>query len=388
MIFLNEEYSIISPLSLPHTNSCCYFAFDLLKCSQDVARMGLHKENRMKLHNRKPDIENLYKVLRREEPDRPTLFELFMNRPLYERLAGRELPREGVTALEDLKLVVEAFAAAGYDYATTNASDFIFESGPHRQQSTISLNEGFVITDEASFAAYKWPDAEQYDCSRLEKIRPFLPDGLKLMVMCPGGVLENVITLTGYDNLCLMLYDNPSLVAAIFNRVGEGLLKYYELALEYDTVGLLMSNDDWGFKTQTFLSPADMAKFVFPWHKKYVDLAHRRGIPALLHSCGYFMNMMDPVVDYMGFDGKHSYEDAILPIEDCYEKWHSRIAILGGIDVNFIIQHSEEEITTRSRAMLKRSIGRGGYALGTGNSVPEFIPQDHYFALLRAALEY
>ena len=337
-------------------------------------------------HKREPDIENLYKVLRCEEPDRPTLFELFMNLPLYERLAGRK-PADD-TPLENLRLVVDAYAASGYDYATAHASDFKFKPGMVRQKNTISLNEGFVITDEASYESFTWANPEDFDFSRLEKIRPFLPDGMKLMVMGPGGVLENVIALCGYDNLCLMLYDNPGLAEAIFNKVGERLLSYYELALNFDTVGLLMSNDDWGFKHQTFLSPADMRKYVFPWHKKYVDLAHSKKIPALLHSCGYFNDVMDDVIDFMGFDGKHSYEDAILPVEDSYERWHNRIAILGGIDVDFVIKHTEEDIVSRGRAMLKRTSGRGGYALGTGNSVPEFIPQDHFMALLKAALEY
>ena len=40
----------------------------------------------------KPDFGNILKVLRREAPDRPTLFEFFLNRPLYEKLAG---PIEG-----------------------------------------------------------------------------------------------------------------------------------------------------------------------------------------------------------------------------------------------------------------------------------------------------
>ena len=340
----------------------------------------------MKLHNRKPDIENLYKVLRREEPSRPTLFELFMNLPLYERLASRRCTDD--TPLENLKLVVEAYAAAGYDYASTHGSTFKFESGRIKEKNTISLNQGFVITDERTYENYQWPNPEDYDFSRLEKIRVFLPDGMKLMCMGPGGVLENVITLVGYDNLCLMLFDNPSLAEAIFNRVGETLLKYYQIALNYDTVGLLMSNDDWGFKHQTFLSPADMRNYIFPWHKKYVDLAHSKKIPALLHSCGYAKDIMDDVIDVMGFDGKHSFEDAIQTVEDSYECWHDRIAILGGMDVDFLIKHSEEEIIARCRAMLKRAEGRGAYALGTGNSVPEFIPQDHFIALLKAALEY
>ncbi|MCL2834282.1 MAG: hypothetical protein FWD78_14010 [Treponema sp.] len=340
----------------------------------------------MKLHSRKPDIENLYKVLRNQEPSRPTLFELFMNRPLYERLADRRLETD--TPLENLKLVVDAYNAAGYDYATTHGSTFGFKSGRHKEKNTISLNDGFVITDEESFSKYEWPDPSNFDFSRLEKIRPFLPDGMKLMCMGPGGVLENVITLVGYDNLCLILFDNPELARAIFDKVGELLLKYYQIAMQYDTVGLLMSNDDWGFKTQTFLAPADMRKYVFPWHKKYVDLAHSKKIPALLHSCGYPRDIMDDVIDYMKFDGKHSFEDAILPVEEAYELYQGRIGILGGIDVDFIIKHSEEEIKARCKKMLERSQGRGGYALGTGNSVPEYIPQDHFIALLRTALEY
>ena len=339
----------------------------------------------MKLHNRKPDIENLYKVLRKEEPSRPTLFELFMNRPLYERLAGRKLTDE--SPLETLKLVIEAYTAAGYDYTSTHGSNFAFSSGRHKEKNTISLNDGFVITDEESFQKYAWPNPSDYDFSRLEKITPWIPDGMKLMCMGPGGVLENVITLTGYDNLCLMLYDNPALVQAIFDRVGETLLKYYSIALQYDSVGLLMSNDDWGFKHQTFLSPAEMRKYVFPWHKKYVELAHSKKIPAVLHSCGYPGDIMDDVINDIKFDGKHSFEDTIVTVEESYELYQGRIALLGGIDVDYIIKHTEEEIYARSRAMLKRAQGRGGYALGTGNSVPEFIPQDHYIAMLKAALE-
>ena len=340
----------------------------------------------MKLHNRKPDIENLYKVLRREEPSRPTLFELFMNRPIYERLAGRKLADD--TPLEELKLVMEAYAAAGFDYATTNGSAFGFPNRRKKEKQTFSLNEGFVITDEKTFEEYSWPAPNEADYSRLEKIRPFLPDGMKLMVMGPGGVLENVIALVGYENLCLMLFDNPGLAEAIFNKIGQGLLDYYEISLQFDTVGLLMSNDDWGFKTQTFLSPADMRKYVFSWHKKFVDLAHNRKIPAVLHSCGYPTDIMNDVIDYMGYDGKHSYEDTIVPVEDSYEQWHTRIAVLGGIDLNFVVTRTEEEITARCHAMLERVQSRGAYALGTGNSVPEFLPQDNYIALLKTALDF
>lgn len=340
---------------------------------------------------RKPAFSNLLKVLGKQKPDRPTLFELFMNDPLYERLAGRPLPA-GAPANEQLRLKVEAFTAAGYDYATTHASDFTIGRGEgvpeQRRRNTRSLNEGYSITDRASFERFQWNDPDSFDDSRLEAAKEFLPEGMKLMVMGPCGVLENVISIVGFDNLCMMLYDDPALAQAIFDQVGARLLKYYASAVEHETVGLLCSNDDWGFNTQTFLSPADMRRYVFPWHQKIVDLAHRHGKPCILHSCGYFMDMIDPVIDELHFDGKHSYEDNILPVEDCYERWNPRIAVLGGLDMDFLIQSPPDAIRQRARAMLERTMDRGGYALGTGNSVPAYLPPEHYLAMISVVHEY
>ena len=43
---------------------------------------------------RKPDFTNLSKVLERKRPDRPTLFEFFLNETLYAKLAGLASPAD------------------------------------------------------------------------------------------------------------------------------------------------------------------------------------------------------------------------------------------------------------------------------------------------------
>ena len=333
---------------------------------------------------RKPNFENLLKVCRRECPERPVLFELFMNMSLYKTVNGRN--PDGEDKLSVARFTAEAFDRMGYDYCTLHASDFGFAANARPREKSVSLNEGMVITDWESFEKYKWAEPENYDDSTLGKMKDYLPDGMKIMVMGPGGVLENVITLTGYDNLCFMLYEEPELVQIIFDHVGERLVRYYESALQYDTVGLISSNDDWGFNTQTFLSPAQMRKYVFPWHKKIVDTVHKAGRPVFLHSCGNMRDVIDDIVT-MGYDAKHSYEDVILPIEDAYEAWHDRIALFGGIDVNYLCTRTPEEVRNRTRAMLERVNGRGGWAVGSGNSIPEYIPLPQYFAMIEAANE-
>lgn len=337
-----------------------------------------------KVH-RQPNIENILKVLRCEVPDRPTLFEFFMN-PNVDRAVAGEYP-ENCTLVESLAYMAKVYAGCGYDYLNAQGCPLDFHTGATERKQTISLNAHSAITDRESFEKFQWPVVCKEKFSHLEEVAPYLPEGMKIMLSGPGGVLENVIDIVGYDNLCMMIYDDPELVQDIFDKVGSLFVEYYEIGAAYDTVGFIMSNDDWGFNTQTMLSPADMRKYVFPWHKKIVEAAHKNGKPAVLHSCGYMGDVMEDIICDMKYDGKHSYEDNIIPVEESYRRWGGRIAILGGLDVDFLIRSEEDEIVKRAKNMLEMAKEKGGYALGSGNSIPDYIPNDKYFAMTSAVAE-
>ncbi len=341
----------------------------------------------MKAFQRHPDFENnLLKVLKGERPARATLWELLISRQKIDRFSQIACP--GDTPTDRLRMVVSAMSYLGYDYAFCHASSLSFSHIFAERKHTKSLNSGSVITDWESFEKYEWPDMKSQDYSRLEKIAPYLPEGMKIMVLGPDGVLENVIKLIGYDNLCFMLYDEPELVKAVFDNVGSRLVAYYDNAASADTVGALISNDDWGFNTQPFLSPDMMRKYVFPWHKKIVETIHSYGKPVVLHSCGNYSRIIDDVIEDLKYDARHSYEDNIVPVEDAYESLNGRIAVIGGIDVDYLARRTPEEIERRCRLMLERTWERGGYALGSGNSIASYIPDENYLAMLRVAHEF
>jgi uroporphyrinogen decarboxylase len=135
------------------------------------------------------------------------------------------------------------------------------------------------------------------------------------------------------------------------------------------------------------LAPEQMRRYVFPWHERIVAAAHAAGKPAILHSCGNLEAVMDDVIDGIGYDAKHSFEDNILPVEDVYETYGDRIAVVGGIDVDYLVQADPHAIADRSAAMLQRTADRGGYALGSGNSIPEYVPDQSFFAMISPAIE-
>jgi uroporphyrinogen decarboxylase len=337
---------------------------------------------------RTPDFNNLLAVLERRRPNRPTLFEFFLNPRLHEALTGVS----DASCPDDLALnlhKMSAFRNAGYDYYDVLLPGFDFPAAEIARKRTISQNEGAVIFDRDSFNRYPWMDPETANWALLDQLAAQMPSGMKLIVYGPNGVLENAINLVGYEALCLLIADNPHLALDLFGEIGSRLERYYQIAARHAAVGACISNDDWGFKTQTLFSPREMRKYIFPWHKRIVAAIHSAGKPAILHSCGHFERIIEDVIVEMGFDARHSYEDTILPVEAAYDRYHQRIAILGGIDVDFVCRATPDEVYTRSKAMLERAAATGGgaYALGTGNSVPDYVPDEGYFAMLRAAQE-
>jgi uroporphyrinogen decarboxylase len=338
----------------------------------------------------KPDIEYLLKILRREKTDRPVLFEFIIDDSLLRRHSNK-FQNSPAGTLEYFLMVVDSFKNLGYDYAPIYPWDtnmLTFTKAQHATKESYSLNEAAVITDRSSFEKYVWPEPQQGDYDVFETISPSLPDGMKLMACSNGGILENAFDLCGFENLCMISLLDSEFTREIFENIGRRLLEYYQIVSAFDSVGVCVVNDDWGFKTQTMFSPELMRKYVFPWMRKIIQIIHENGKPVILHSCGNLKAIMNDIIDDLEINGKHSFEDEIYPIEDAYDWWHDRIALLGGIDVGFLCTKSPDQIRDRSINLLKRTSDTGAYALGSGNSIPPYVPEGNYLAMISSVEQF
>ncbi|MBI9008511.1 MAG: hypothetical protein JEZ05_00645 [Tenericutes bacterium] len=336
--------------------------------------------------NREPDFNNLKLVLERKPTTRPVLFDFIIGDDKTRMLTGKEYCND--TEFDCVVSTIKAFDSAGYDYSPIIVRGLTFtKSDSSIQKETKSLNSGALITDRDSYNLYQWPDINNCDFSIIKKAGKYLHPNVKFVPFSFDGILENTVGIVGYENLCYLLFDDIDLLGDIFNQVGKRLFEYYKALLDFDEVGAILCNDDWGFNTQTMIPPDALRKFVFPWYKKIVELAHKKNKYAILHSCGYFEDIIDDVIDDMKFDGRHSYEDKIMPVEKAYDLLYPRIAVLGGMDIDFLARKSPEEIYSRSKDMLVKTQKTGGYALGSGNSIPDYISNENCLALLKAALE-
>jgi uroporphyrinogen decarboxylase len=244
-----------------------------------------------------------------------------------------------------------------------------------------------MIRNWDDFERYPWPRYENTDFFPYEYLNSHLPDGMGLIVCHAAGMLEHLESLMSYEGLAYAVHDGPDLVQAISDRVGELMTRYYEHLLTLDKVIAIFPGDDMGFRSGTLIAPDHLRRFTLPYHKRFAAMTHARGLPYFLHSCGNLAKIMDDLITEVRIDGKHSFEDAILPVEEFQMIYGDRIAVLGGVDVHRLASDTPKEIRARVRFLIETCGGRGRYAIGSGNSIPSYIPPVNYLSMIDEALD-
>jgi uroporphyrinogen decarboxylase len=358
-----------------------------------------------------PDFENLRRTILRQDPPGPVpFFELFADPGMVEAVLGEkfpvnlheyidrplhQLPEDALPSLmKSMEMYVRFCKEVGYDYvfmvtgfslprsmaiATDTAESQNYPGGERYWQDEAHG----PIQSWADFEAYPWPRAEELSHLALDYVSQILPEGMKLAAFNYGGVFENATWLMGLESFSFALREQPDLIDAICQRVGELVSATAAQVVTIDNVELVMLSDDLGFYSSTLVSPDVLRRYVFPHYKKVAKATHDAGKLLVFHSCGNMYKLMDDLIDDVGIDSKHSFEDKILPVEDAYRRWGDRTAILGGVDMDLLGRGTEEAVRARTREILEVCGSKGtGYCLGTGNTAANYIPKQNYLAML------
>ena len=228
---------------------------------------------------------------------------------------------------------------------------------------------------------YDWPNPAAIDYRQLEYYDKHLPPNMGVVHVTK--VWEVVRELLGFEFFCIAMTDQPDLVAEVCRRGGAFHVALAEGLCDFRSVFAIYTADDYGYKTSTMMRPQIIRDLLLPWHRQIGTIAHEHGKLFFFHSCGKVDVLMDDLIDDLHIDAKHSFEDTVVPVTEAKRRWGSRVAILGGLDVDFIARADVPAIRQRVRDTLAVCQPGGGYCLGLGNWVTEYIPPDHYLAVLQ-----
>lgn len=343
-----------------------------------------------------PDWERWLACISRQRiPARVHFIELFLDEEIKVALCRRYELDQGLKPNDPWYLQKREIAiqrALGYDYVLCGPSGLDLPLNWRIAEDTAGISRvggrQFInehsgpITNWQEFESYPWPDPDALSTRILEWYQEHLPEDMCIIGGLTGSFAEYLSWLMGFETLCYALYDQPDLVEAIYQRYLALCEMTTRLMLEFERVKVIWGSDDMGFRSGTLLSPDTMRRYVLPGHKHLANLVHQAGRYYILHSCGKLDAIMEDLIEDVKIDGKHSYEDTILDVRQAKARWGKRISILGGIDVDFLCRADENAIRKRVRDTLAVCQPSGGYCLGTGNSVANYIPIDNYLAML------
>ncbi|HSV72244.1 MAG TPA: uroporphyrinogen decarboxylase family protein [Chthonomonadales bacterium] len=350
-----------------------------------------------------PDADAFLRCIRREgTPDRVHAIELFLDGEVqqvicdrYDLLAGIDPSDPWFWQKREMRLQRHL----GYDYVRCGVEGLQWPLNWGATEDTAAVQRAggrrYVnehrgpITSWEEFERYPWPDPTRGSHRSLEWFEANLPEGM--CVIGGGGFAhfaEYLVWLMGYETLCVALYEQRDLVQAISDRLLAIFDPLARQIVSYPRVRALWGSDDMGFRTGPLIKPDDLRQFVLPGHRRMAEIARAAGRPYLLHSCGNLSTIMGDLLDDVRIDAKHSFEDTIESVIEAKATYGRRIALLGGIDVDFLCVAQEGAIRERVRRTLDTCMFGGGYCLGTGNSVANYVPVESYLAMLDEGRRY
>ena len=336
---------------------------------------------------RTPDFEQFLKVLTRSgKPDRLPFYEHLATPGFIARRTGTDFDRMNPDTPGYWQIYVDFWLGMGYDCIPMEIPLDCPMAEGHG-----GVTEGsealVVIRDIRDYEDYPWPDdSHPIEFRHFETVSELLPEGARIVGGVCMGAYERVSRMLGVMGLSYALLDDRELVGLVFGRIGRLIASAARQLATMESVGALRQGDDLGFKTSTFLSPGDLRRYVLPTYKEIADAAHAHDKPFILHSCGNLEEVYEDLIEDCKIDAKHSFEDVIMPVGEFKRRYGDRITPLGGLDVDVICRGSEQELRAYARKHIEECFGDGHWAMGTGNSLTDYMPVENYLVALEEGL--
>lgn len=341
----------------------------------------------MTLHN---DHRHMLAVLNNTRPDRLPIYEHIISPAIMEQVLDLRfadlIEGDAADKLTFFQHYCRFFQEMTYD--TVSFEVTVVETLPG--DGAIMGGMG-PIQNRADFEAYPWDDLPRLYWEiagpQFDAFRQCIPPGMSGLGGVGNGIFEVSEDLVGFEYLAYMQIDDPPLFAELYQRIGNLLVTLWaEFLQRYgDDFAICRFGDDLGFKTNTLVSPATIRKHILPQYQRVIGQIKGAGKPFLWHSCGNIFSIMDDVIA-LGINAKHSNEDVIAPFDEWITRYSDRIGVIGGIDVDLLCQQKPADIEAAVvEAGTRFRQNAQGYALGSGNSIPDYVPVEGYLAMIEGA---
>ncbi len=216
----------------------------------------------------------------------------------------------------------------------------------HPGQQPIVTDEFKVIKDITHWRDYVTVPDLDANCQNgweecAEKARADTGDSRLLCSFSATGLFEQCHFLMGFADTLTNLVEHPQEMHELIDCLCEFKLKVMKLVCEKLHPDAIFFHDDWGTKTQLFMSPEMWREFFKEPYRKIYGYIRSQGVIAIHHADSY----LSPIVEDMVEIGIQCWQ-GVLPENDIPElqsRLAGRMILMGGIGAGIDTPDSSED---------------------------------------------
>ena len=193
------------------------------------------------------------------------------------------------------------------------------------------------------------------------------------------NVFELMHPVCGHEYMLIGMAEDPDWVrdmATVFSDVTVALME-----ILFEEEGLpdgIWFYEDMGFKHRPFMSPAMYESIIQPAHKKTADFAHSKGLPVIMHSCGFVEPLLPGMVE-AGIDCLQVIEvKAGMDLLRIKRDFGDRLVLCGGMDARNLVANDLDAIREELQEKIPVVKEDSGYILHSDHSIPTTTDYETY----------
>jgi uroporphyrinogen decarboxylase len=350
-------------------------------------------------------IERIGNILHRQPVDRIGVFEHFWG-DTHKKWSG-EGHIQPMESLEDhfgfdLQLCWPFNFVANMDYEPEtieeNEETILVRDGNgavlrrHKLHDTTPEHVDFLVKDRAGWEEHIKPfltpgrrriNIEGYRSARssgAERQRFFCWSGV--------GMFECMHPVCGHEQMLMGMLTDPDWVKDMVRTYAQLTVDLMEtLFAEEGAPDGIWLYEDMGFKQHPFMSLDMYREFIQPGHRLVMKYCADKGLPAIMHSCGYVAPLVPGMIE-SGIDCLQVIEvKAGMDLVGLYNDYGDRLSFIGGMDVRTLYTNRREQIERELVSKIPVVKQRFGYVLHSDHSIPDQVEYDSYKYFVERGLE-
>jgi len=253
----------------------------------------------------------------------------------------------------------------------------------------------FLVKDRAGWEEHCRPHLVNLDDYRrrigFEGYRAAKADAEKKNLFFVWGgvnVFECMHPVCGHEYMLMGMALDPDWVRDMCNVFAELTVNCLEILFaEEGAPDALFFYEDMGFKGKPFMSPKMYKEIIWPAHRKTFDFGKSKGLPIILHSCGYVEPLVPGLIE-AGMDCLQAMEvKAGMDLIELKKTYGDRISFMGGLDIRALESNDKAQVEAELQKKVPVAMAHSGYVLHTDHSVSSRVEYETYKFFVERGLE-